>query len=160
LREAESDCGVCLSRSGIPVHDDAASFLDEVECLDLGQYHLCLDRQFLSLEFLEVLHLWKVGPVYACYLASFAPPGHLLFQQPTQEGQVVLMTEEVCPAALAVAQGKDGHREGHLLVGYAQLDLAPVKLALLAWLIVLLDEYILRPVPLLGLALLDILAHA
>lgn len=129
----------------------SASTSGSIICVLIGSSSL--------LQFLEVLHLWKVGPVYACYLASFAPPGHLLFQQPTQEGQVVLMTEEVCPAALAVAQGKDGHREGHLLVGYAQLDLAPVKLALLAWLIVLLDEYILRPAPLLGLALLDILAQ-
>ena len=76
------------------------------------------------------------------------------------EGQVVLMAEEVGPAALAVAQGKDGHREGDLLARYAQLDLAPVKLALLAGLVVLLDEHILGLAPLLRLALLDVLAHA
>ena len=76
------------------------------------------------------------------------------------EGQVVLMAEEVGPAALAVAQGKDGHREGDLLARYAQLDLAPVKLALLAGLIILLDEHILGLATLLRFALLDVLAHA
>ena len=76
------------------------------------------------------------------------------------ESQVVLMTEEVGPAALAVAQGKDGHREGDLLTRYAQLDLTPVKLTLLAGIVVLLDEHILGLTPLLRLALLDVLAHA
>ena len=54
------------------------------------------------------------------------------------------MTEKVCPAPLAVAQGKDGHRKRHRLASYAQLDLTPVKLTLLTWLVVLFDEYILR----------------
>ena len=75
------------------------------------------------------------------------------------EGQIVLMTEEVCPAALAVAQGKDGHRKRHGLAAYTQLDLAPVKLALLARLVVLLDEHILGLFRLLLLAFLDVLAN-
>ncbi|MDY6229791.1 MAG: hypothetical protein SPL77_02825 [Prevotella sp.] len=70
------------------------------------------------------------------------------------------MTEKVGTAALAVAQGKDGHREGDLLTRYTQLDLAPVKLALLAGLIILLDEHILGLATLLRLALLDVLANA
>ena len=41
-----------------------------------------------------------------------------------------------------MAQGKDDHREGDLLTRYAQLDLTPVKLTLLAGLVVLLDEHI------------------
>ena len=60
------------------------------------------------------------------------------------KGQVVLMAEKVCPAPLAVTQGKHGHRKSHRLASYAQLDLSPVKLTLLSWLVVLLDEYVLR----------------
>ena len=41
-----------------------------------------------------------------------------------------------------VAQGKDGHRKRHGLAAYTKLDLAPVKLALLTRLVVLLDEQI------------------
>ena len=74
------------------------------------------------------------------------------------EGQIVLMAEEVCPAALTVTQGKDGHRKRHGLAAYTQLDLTPVKLALLTRLIVLLDEHILGLPRLLLLAFLDVLA--
>ena len=86
--DAEPDGGVRLSRSGIAVHDDTSSFLDEVERLDLRQYHLSLQRQFLPLEFLEILHLREVCPVYACDFTSLAPSGHFLLQQPAEEGEV------------------------------------------------------------------------
>ena len=69
---------MCLSRSGIPVHDDAASFLDEVECLDLGQYHLCLDRQFLSLAVPRGSSSVESRPcvcVLSCFFrAAWSPP--------------------------------------------------------------------------------------
>ena len=81
---------VRLSRSGVAVHHYAASVPDEVQRLHLGQYHASLHRQLLPLEFLQILHLGEVGPVYARYLASLAPSGDLLLQQPAQEVLAVL----------------------------------------------------------------------
>ena len=63
------------------------------------------------------------------------------------EGQVVLVPEQVGPAPLAVAQREHSHGEGDRLPRDAQLDLAPVELALLAGLVPLLDEDILRLLP-------------
>ena len=54
------------------------------------------------------------------------------------------MAEKVGPAPLTVAQGKHGHRKRNRLPAYAQLDLAPIKLALFSRLIILLDKDILR----------------
>ena len=75
------------------------------------------------------------------------------------EGQVVLMAEQVCPAPLTVAQGKHGHRKSHWLASDTQLDLSPVKLTLLARLVILPDEDFLGLLGLLCLAALYILAN-
>ena len=76
------------------------------------------------------------------------------------EGEVVLVAEQVCPASLAVAQREHRHGERDGLPAYAQLDLAPVELALLAGLVPLLDEHFLGLLRPLGLAPLYVLAHA
>ena len=59
------------------------------------------------------------------------------------KGQIVLVAEEISPSSLAVTQGKYSHRKRHGLAAYAQLDLTPVKLTLLSWLIILFDEDVL-----------------
>ena len=56
------------------------------------------------------------------------------------EGQRVLTDEEIPAPVVAVRQGEGSHPQFHPPSGYAQLHLAPVKLALLTCRMPLADE--------------------